>query len=187
MVKIENLLSEIQNTSGWRFLPDTEGVWLAVIRIEGQIIFVTTNVSETINTIRFAMQITPPVYGGLASVETICRYALNLNSTLTLGHLSLYKTEAGEEFLYSLSIPLDKTDTKYLRESLDYVAWVGERLKKRFHNIGRALGLKFAPSTGEKLLNFFRGRTGKLMTVQQILEKEQDEKSLPKEEPKLLT
>ena len=176
MNKFENIFSKIQEISGWRFLPEHENnVRLAVLRVDEQIIFITVHFMEASDVIRLAMEMTPPFYGNTASMESLYRYVLNLNSTLTLGHVSLHQADNSEQFVYILTSPLGNITPEKLKENLDYVAWVAGRLKKRLLNLGKALGLKNSPKRAEKLLDLMRGRTGRSLITQDFLDEEREQ------------
>jgi hypothetical protein len=188
MNNFENLLSKISEISGWRFFPEHEkNVRLAILRVEEQIVFITVHVIEASDIIRLATVMTPPFYGNTASMESLYRYVLNLNSTLTLGHISLHQIDDGEQFVYILPTSLDNITPEKLKEKLDYIAWETGRLKKRLQNLAKALGLKTSPTRAEKVFDFMRGRTGRSLITQEFLNEEKEQENLlPYDSPKHL-
>lgn len=188
MNNFDNLFTKISEISGWRFLPEhEENVRLAILRMNDQIIFITVHIIEASDIIRLATVMTPPFYGNTASMESLYRYVLNLNSTLTLGHISLHQIEDSEQFIYILPLSLDNISPEKLKEKLDYIAWETGRLKKRLHNLAKALGLKTSPRRAEKLFDFMYGRTGRTLITQEFLNEEKEQENLlPYDSPKEL-
>lgn len=188
MNNFDNLFSKVSEISGWRFLPEHEkNVRLAILRVDEQIIFITVHVIESSDIIRLATVMTPPFYGNTASMESLYRYVLNLNSTLTLGHISLHQIDDNDQFVYILPLSLENITPEKLKEKLDYIAWETGRLKKRLQNLAKALGLITSPRRAEKIFDFMRGRTGRSLITQEFLDEEKKQENLlPYESPQQL-